>query len=262
MDSILTSISRLFITSVPKKKGSLCSINGKKYELQIHKTINKCYINNEKFNKQLEKDLGGCSSSNDLSFIYLNKEYGIEVKKKGSPDWMQCKLIRNDNKWDYSNKSKIPKESSKVIVELINNYEKRTNSKLYNGQIPPFLERNITYKEWKDIKLNNSIWNDKYISIPKDTINKVYSSKQCKYIQISDYGLYYLDEDICNFNVPKFDIEQRIRIRIKVHKTKTSKGWCSLSIMAACQPINIKKLIKSPYSLDNKDLLPPILIYK
>ena len=39
------------------KKGSLCSFEGKKYELQIYNIVSKCELNNKKFNTQDEKYL-------------------------------------------------------------------------------------------------------------------------------------------------------------------------------------------------------------
>jgi hypothetical protein len=86
--------------------------------------------------------------------------------------------------------------------------------------------------------------------------------KECQYIQISDYGLYHLGNDVCNFNVPEFIIEQQLRIRTKIHSSKNKNGFCSISVIASCQPIDIKKLDKSPYSLDSIDMLPPNLLYK
>jgi hypothetical protein len=95
-----------------------------------------------------------------------------------------------------------------------------------------------------------------YIDIPNDTISKLYKAKGCHYIQISDYGLYHLGEDICDFGVPEFIVDQQIRIRIKVHSRKNTKGFCHLSVTAACQPKQIKQLTRSKYSLDHVNTLP------
>jgi hypothetical protein len=132
-------------------------------------------------------------------------------------------------------------------------------SKLFTVFIPPFIERKLTYSEWLKIKKSSDVWNDHYIDIPNDTIKKIYRAKECYYIQISNYGLYHLGDDIFNFKVPEFIIEQQIRIRIKVHNT--SKKYCSLSVTAACQPKKIKSIIKSPYSIDDMNTLPKELIY-
>jgi hypothetical protein len=232
-------------------KGALCSVNGNKYEKDVHNVIKKCTINGEKFNTQNEEELAGSGSSIDL---LCYNSIGIEIKKKNTPDWMQCSLKYN-NKWEGSTNGKIPEESRMIFNSLLNNI------KLFDNKIPPFMERKLTHSEWLKIKKNTNIWNDYYIDIPSDTIKKIYAAKGCYYIQIEDYGLYHLGNDICEFNVPEFIIEQRIRIRTKIHRKENNNGYCDLSVTAACQPKDIKKLNKSPYTLDIEDNLPLNLIF-
>jgi hypothetical protein len=122
----------------------------------------------------------------------------------------------------------------------------------------------ITHEKWLQIKKDaDGKWDDQYFDIPNDTIRKLYREKGCQYIQISDgYGLYHLGEDVCNFSVPVFDIEQELRIRTKIHERKNKQGFCKLSVTIAAKPKNIKSLNKSPYSLDDENKLPVSLIYK
>ena len=155
---------------------------------------------------------------------------------------------------NYLNNKWQTKTNNKIIDDLIQNIN------LYNGKIPSFISKHITYNEWSKEKHN---FKDVYLDIPNDTIRKLYYEKGCKYIQINyGYGLYHLENDICAFNVPIFEIKQELRIRIKVHSTKLQNGYCSLSITASCKPKNIKNLPISNYSLDNIDKLPNNLIYK
>lgn len=253
-------MKKLKLLEINNKKGQLCSINGNKYEKQIFNIVNKCLISDSKqlFNTQKIEELGGSTLCNDIECNYIDKKIGIEIKKYNSPDWMQCSIIYNkkDNKWEPSTKGKIPIESRNIFKELLNNIS------LYNNQIPPFLEKKLTYEEWLTIKSNTTNWDDIYLNIPNDTIKNLYNKKNCQYIQISNnYGLYHLGDDICNFDVPIFLVEQQMRIRIKVHTKKNKNGFCNLSIMAACQPKNIKTLEKSKYSLDDVKNLPINLTY-
>jgi len=240
------------------KKGSMCSVSGNKYEKDIHSILVLCKINENSFNTQNEKELGGSSATNDIVCNYQSiGDIGVEVKIHTTPDWMQCSIKYNKDllRWEGSEKGKIPLNSRVLFNELLN------NTSLFGGLLPPFLEKKMTYNEWKDIKKNNPLWKDHYITIPDNTIQKMYRAKGCQYIQISNYGLYHLGEDVCGFQVPEFLIEQQLRIRIKIHSTCDKEGFCHLSITAACQPKKIKTLTKSPYSLDDQKKLPENLHY-
>lgn len=243
-----------------KPKGYKCSLNGNNYEKQIHNIIKYSSINNKPFNTQIEKELAGSSSKNDIECNFIKeKNVGVEVKISNTPDWMQCSIKFNNKlkQWEATTKNRIPNKCRDIFNNLINNIN------LYDGDIPPFMIKQLTHEEWIKIKNETDKWSDKYIDIPSDTISKLYKAKGCNYIQINNgYGLYHLGNNICNFDVPIFDIEQQLRIRTKIHTIKNKKGLCSLSVIAACQPKNIKKLIPSKYSLDDKNKLPPPLIYK
>jgi hypothetical protein len=142
------------------------------------------------------------------------------------------------------------------MIKIIN------DSQLFNGKIPPFFYNKITHDDWLKIKKEQyDDFKDKYISCPNDTIKKLYAEKGCKYIQISKKGLYHLGDDVCNLGVPEFICDQRLRIRTKIHRKTNKNGHCDLSVTCACQPINIKKMTNSKYSLDDINKLPDKLKY-
>ena len=233
------------------------SISGKKYELDIFNIVKNCLLNNIKFNTQDKKDLGGCNNKNDIECNFIiEKNIPIEIKKSNAPDWMQCSLKFDtiNNKWIGSLNNKIPEYSKNIFENLI------SSVKLFNGKIPHFMINDITHDEWLKIKKETTDFNDIYINCPNDTIKKLYSEKGCKYIQISNKGLYHLGNDICDFKVPEFICEQQLRVRTKIHTKKNNKGYCKLSVTIACQPKNIKDLINSKYSLDDYKKLPSNLI--
>lgn len=225
-------------------------IEGIKYEKKIYSILSKCYILDKIFNTQCITELAGCTNKPDIICNYIkNKDVAIEIKKSKSPECMQCSLKYIDQKWVASEKSNI------------NFFDLIKDIKLFNGKIPPFLEKKITFTEWADIKNSSTDFNDIYISIPNDTIQKLYSSKGCKYIQIYKKGLYHLGEDYCNFDVPELIGDQKIRIRIKNHGTRNRQGFCNLSVTAACYFVDTKKLPDSKYSLDDIKKLPLLLRY-
>lgn len=239
------------------KKGSKSLYNGIKYEQQIYSILKNTYLNGQKFNTQTINELAGSKPINDITCNFVkNKNIGIEVKICSTPDWMQCSLKKDDNKnWEGSENGKIPYKSKLIFDNLIR------GKKIFNNKIPPFLNKKLTYNEWKIIKKKDNSFNDQYFKIPNDIIKNIYREKNCYYIQISNYGLYHLGNDICNFGVPEFSLPQRLRIRNKVHSSKDVNKYCNLSVMASCQPINIKLLKKSNYSLDKIELLPINLKY-
>lgn len=248
------------LTHLKKIKGSKCSVEGNKYEKKIYNIIKHCSINNKPFNTQKEHELGGSSNKNDIECNFITEnDIGIEVKKYNTPDWMQCSIKYNkrNKSWEATKKGKNPDECRKMFDKLINKIN------LYDGEIPPFMEKSMTHEEWVKLKKETKKWDDMYIDIPSDYISNLYKKKGCNYIQISNgYGLYHLGNDICEFDVPLFNIEQQLRIRTKIHTRKNKKGFCILSVTIACQPKDITKLNRSKYTLDDENKLPISLIYK
>jgi hypothetical protein len=238
-------------------RGAGCSISGKKYELDIYNIVKNCTLNNNPFNTQNVEELGGCDSKNDIECVMNSVAIPIEIKKKKTPDWMQCSLKYNSDNhtWVGSTKNKIPEKSKKHFEELI------ASTILFNGKIPPFMIRNITHEEWLNIKKETNDFHDIYLDCPRDTVQKLYSEKGCIYIQISDKGLYHLGKDVCNFGVPEFICDQQLRIRTKIHTTKNAQGFCRLSVIISCQPKNVKQLLNSDYTLDDIAKLPQNLFY-
>lgn len=240
-------------------RGKNCSVSGGKYEKKVHQIIRHAYMNDKLFNTQNEKELAGSSYGIDLECNMNNiKDIGIEVKKHRAPDWVQCSLKYNyeNKKWEASKQGKIPQQAKEIFNKFL------ANVNLYNGKIPPIEPNKLTHSEWLKLKKEENVWGDKYIKISDNAICELYKLKGCHYIQISEYGLYHLGSDVCEFGIPKFEIDQQIRIRIKVHTRKNKKGFCKLSVMASCQPINISQLKKSNCSLDNEHKLPEKLTYK
>jgi hypothetical protein len=256
MDKDIDNLIDLFDKKL-SVKGSKCSVEGNKYEKKIFDIVSKCYNkdNNKKFNTQDINELGGSSAVNDIVCNWNDeKDIPIEIKKEKSPDYMQVSLKYIDKKYVPTTKNKIPDESKEIFLNLIK------DKKIFNNKIPPFLIKNITHEEWIKLKKESNDFHDIYFDCENDTIKKLYSAKKCKYIQISNKGLYYLGEDICNFNVPEFICDQECRIRIKVHHKKTTKGFAQLSIMMSCKPKLIKNLTKSQFSLDDINKLPKNLV--
>jgi len=234
-------------------KGKLCSVSGKKYESEVLDICKKIYYGeNKPFSEQ--ETITGTSNDIDIKCKYEDISVGIEVKVGHSPDWSQMSIIKENNVWKSNKKTKSSDKIKIVFNSLL------IGKELFNGKIPPFLTKNIKHESWKNIKKNDKSFKDMYFDVPNDTINNLYFLKGCSYIQISNFGLYHLFEDICDLGTPKFICEQEMRIRTKIHRRKCivkDGEYMSASITASIKPKNIKKeLKKSNVSLDKNTLIP------
>jgi len=240
-------------------RGINSPIEGNLYERKIYDIIRHIKLNHSSFNTQPSTSLGGSLSRNDIECNHTVFDVPIEIKKFNTPDWMQCRIQynKNRNRWEPVLQGKIPNDCRTIFKTLLE------RASIFDGDIPPFVKENITYEQWLRIKRSTNKWNDYYIDIPNHIIRDLYRNKGCSYIQISGgFGLYHLGEDECGFKVPEFIPDQQLRIRIKIHSRCNSRGFCSLSVTASCQPKNIKMFGRSPYSLDSKYTLPVNLTYQ
>lgn len=231
-------------------KGKNCSVSGNSYEKSIYTILkNNNFIVDDK--------IGGSSNNKDITITINNKIIGIEVKKCTSPDYGQISIEYNEKSGNWIPKvnSKLPDKAIKLFTNLLQKKE------LFNGKIPPFVNRNITHVDWLKEKKQTKNWNDIKFDINDNSINEYYLAKDNKYIQISSKGLYYLeDNDELSLDIPKFSVDTHLRIRTKIHKRSNSKGFCNMSITASLMPKKIKNLEPSKYSLDSVTKLPPALI--
>ena len=238
------------------RKGAECSKSGKEYEVKIARICKKVHSPHldTPLNTQEEGTLGGCGAEIDIKLNWKkDADIGVEAKRP-TPDWMQLKLRKEGGSWVGVKDPKIPVESKRIFEKIIG------EENLFGGKTPTFLERSVTYNEWTAIKKETPEFKDTYIECDNSTIADLYKAKDCQYIQVDGKGLYHTGEDVCEFGVPLFECKQRIRIRLKVHATKTKKGNASLSVTAAAQPVDLKKLERSPFSLDSLDKLPTNLL--
>ena len=221
MDDVHTLVQKIIMKVC---KGSMCSVNGKKYE-------DLCY-GNIKHSPKIMGQGGGSSHKPDIH----TQNGHIECKPKQSPDWGQSKLNWEEGRWVPTN-------------ELFQRYMDRVNFKP-----PPFLiNKKMTRDEWIKIKHD---YKDEYLTVDNHEIQNFYKNKGCAYIQILGRGLYHLGEDPLEWGVPEFKVEQRMRIRAKDHGSRASTRY---SVTAAFQPLNIKALVPSEYSIDDRTRLPPNL---
>lgn len=237
-------------------KGARCSASGTAYERQIAAVCRLATLpNGMPLCSQTDADLAGSGAGIDIKLNWLSTgDIGVEAKRP-TPDWMQMKLIAGLN-GTYVGVAggKIPEASRLIFNQVLSALT------LFGGKTPPFLLGDITYSDWTKLKATSSDFKDVYIPCGSDTIAALYKAKGCQYIQIAGKGLYHTGIDVCGFGVPAFVCDQQVRIRIKVHGRCTARGFASLSIMAAAQPVSLPGLTASPYSLDSACRLPLLTV--
>jgi hypothetical protein len=266
---LMAKVPNLFVDwNMPKRKrkspkvtdgnaGAGCSVSGKNYEIKIAKTctaVRSPYMESA-FNTQELNTLGGSGADIDIKLNWRSEgDIGVEAKRP-TPDWMQMKLYKNkEGAWVGVGAGKIPPVSKTVFETIIG------AANLFGGKTPTFLDHPVTHAEWTAIKKETPEFKDTYISCGNNTISQLYKAKGCQYIQVDGKGLYHTGEDTCEFGVPYFECPQQIRIRLKVHTRSNKKGYMCLSVMAAAQPVKLKNLTASKYSLDTAAKLPPSLL--
>lgn len=250
-----------------KKRGDACAKSGLNYELELFHIVNKCKLKTSTnklidFNSQAIEKIKDLDKEYDLVCNDYNvNTFGIELKCYRTPDWGQCNLYFNTEKkvWEVSERSTL---STKLKTQLNNVFKKHI---IFDNEEPIFIKQKMTSDEWYSYKAENeNKFNDININLPKNLnfIKEYYSDKGNNYIQVSDgYGLYHLGEDICNFNVPEFICEQKIRIRVK--KVRIRNDIIKLVVCASISPVDYCSMLKkSPYTLDTIEKLPENLIYE
>tara|TARA_Y100000590_G_scaffold470585_1_gene666599 strand:+ start:941 stop:1846 length:906 start_codon:yes stop_codon:yes gene_type:complete len=245
-----------------KKTGSKCLESGKEYEKKVFEMVKDCTINNKPFNTQNEEELGGSSCRNDIECDFQGKKIGIECKAKLKTEYIQVDIhLDENNEWAGPTKRTKKSHPQSVVERYLKEVNKKSN--LFYGNPPPF--KNFKTKEEFDIwerdflkkKKENGDGEKKdyrwYIDTP-DFVAKNYKEKGNSYIQIKGQGLYYLESDVCNFGVPKFN-PKKIELRIRC-KRRGKQGCIPSSLTVSAW---VSELDESRYSLDDKDKLPQSL---
>ena len=237
------------------RTGAACSASGGAYEKGVNATIGAHTYGGAPI---VMSPIAGSSHGVDVCGQCIAMQHNplrIEAKSTGAnsqnPDWGQISVKCVNGRWSVPATSKSP-EACKTV--LANAFGKRV---LWDGEDPLIEPRTI---EQLEIERASGKWKDIYITddVDPDSICKFYKGKGCEYIQIKGKGLYSLGTDSWGLGVPVFDCPGRVRVRVKTHKSCTTQGYASLSVTAALQPVDLKQLNNSPYTLDGSGCVPNV----
>ena len=178
----------------------------------------------------------------DIQFMWKGNPYNMEVKLNEAADFGQSGLKYKNNKWELDG-SKAPAHVSMREMLKRMGIEDFVNSRAgWGGLGQPRLfklkEEGYT-PTWADKEDDYNKFQDKYISIPNNTVTNYYKSKNINYIHIGELGTYYMGADPAQMvrftNMPRFEADLKLRIRKKGSSSNPNYRF-SLALLLASTP--------------------------
>jgi len=191
--------------------GVIMSNKGVLYEAKVNKNMKVAKVEKSSF-----QPAGSDSNTPDAQLTYNKKDYKIEIKLDLNVDFGQGSLdydLENE-KWILGGAKTPAAEQMREFLTAIGVpalVNKKWGSK---GAPRKFTVPTSQYKK-SDVAYDYENFKDFFVSIPKDSVAKYYNSKDTYYIQIGGYGLYHMGSDPAGLNTKEFDLELKLRVRIK-----------------------------------------------
>lgn len=227
---------RAFFRKCPRtSRGGAAAKNGFEYERLVYAQFKRLKWNGEPVN--VLEPAGANKTAHDITL--LNKEgLTLEAKTKGAFEG-GAKTMK------YRNGAfQLPEDVllSSMIVSGI-------TLPLWNGFIPSCMKGDKTDATWLAEK---HLVSEIRKSVPSSVVADYYRAKGTAYLQIEDSGIYHTGDDVMKWNVPKFEPECSIRIRMKQHGGGHVPSDCQASFN-----YKHRSLPPSPYDFMNPSRLPP-----
>ena len=221
------------------------------YERILNNNLKKAGVQKKSF-----QPAGSDSNAPDAEITYNGIDYKVEVKLDLNVDFGQGTLdfdLGTANKkgkgWILGGAKTASAEQMREFLTAIGVTKIVTEEW---GSQPPrkFTVPTSQYKK-SDVDYDYKNFKDKFVDIPSNSVAKYYNSKKTYYIQIGGYGLYYMGIDKAKLGVPEFNLQLRLRIRLK------RGGSTPIYNYRFTTAIQAKKgtLKKSDADLDNLDYL-------
>ena len=181
------------------------------YEKTINENLKKAKVQKKSF-----VAAGSDSNAPDAEITYNKIDYKIEVKLDLNVDFGQGSL-------DYDLKAKKWKLGGANTVSAI-----QMREFLEGVGVPALVQKKwgahgaprkytVPFSQYKqkDVDYDYAKFTDQFVDIPKDSVAKYYNSKKTYYIQIGGYGLYHMGKDIAKIGTDEFDLQLKLRVRLK-----------------------------------------------
>ena len=193
---------------------------------------------------------GSNPNAPDCMFTHEGASYPLEVKLNLAADYGQGTLNYNDGSWVLGGAKTAAADEMRTILNAV-------------GTI------NFVNTQWglkgppnKGVVANNEItqqmvtddyrrFTEKFLSVPSAALHSYYAAKNTFYIQIGDYGMYYMGGNPAGLPIPQFTPVLRIRIRLKRFRSTPIHNYGFTTALQVTQ-----KPARSSYNIDtNTDFL-------
>jgi len=187
------------------------SNKGVLYEAAVNRNMKAAKVEKSNF-----QPAGSDSNAPDAQLTYNKEDYKIEIKLDLNVDFGQGSLdydLEND-KWILGGAKTPAAEQMREFLTAIK-VPSLVNKKWGPKGAPRRYTVPTSQFKKKDVDYDYLNFKDFFVSIPKDSVAKYYNSKDTYYIQIGGYGLYHMGSDPANLGTKEFDLELKLRVRIK-----------------------------------------------
>ena len=160
------------------------------------------------------KPAGSDPNAPDAMFVRNGVNHKLEVKLDLKADYGQGTLEYANGIWRLGGAATPAAEELRGLMRAVG-IESFANSQ-WGPKGQPFKGRVDTAEFTQEMVTSDyQNFKDGFLSIPSSALHSYYAAKGTYYIQIGDYGLYYMGGNPAGLPVPQFNPGLRIRIRIK-----------------------------------------------
>ena len=157
---------------------------------------------------------GSDANAPDAMFLYGGRSNKLEVKLDLKADYGQGSFVYNDGIWQLGGAKTAAAEELRGLMRA-SGIEQFANAE-WGSKGAPFKGRVATEEFTSEMVTSDyANFNSRYKVVPSSVLHSYYAAKNTYYIQVGDYGMYYLAANPANLPVPQFNPSLKIRIRTK-----------------------------------------------
>lgn len=171
-------------------------------------------LNSKKLVPSGFRPAGSDASAPDAKFIYKGKPYNLELKLDLKADYGQGSLDYVNGQWMLGGaKTKSAQEMRSLLRSV--GIENFANKKWGPKGAPNKGTKDPKTITKEDVASDYRRFKDEFLAIGSSALHSYYASKNTYYIQIGGYGMYYMAQNPAQLDIPQFNPNLRIRIRLK-----------------------------------------------